>query len=89
MDDPATNWRDGFTTLELIIENLLGLLIGGFGLFFLAMDLFVVAKGIGSLFRRFDWVIFAFGLSGVCLLSLSAGFLLFLASQFIGLRARR
>ena len=88
-DDAPTDWRGGFSLLGRIVDNILGVLIGVCGLIFAASDIVVLVNVITSLVRQFDWITVAAGAVGVSLLSLAAGFLLFLASQFINLRPRR
>ena len=87
-DDAPTDWRGGFSLFGLIVENILGILIGLCGLIFAASDLYVIATVITSLVRPFDWIVVIAGTVGVGLLTMTACALLFLASQFIGTRPR-
>ena len=88
-DDAPTDWRGGFSLMGRIVDNVLGVLIGFCGLLFAAADLSLIVNVIISLVHRFDWVTVAAGAVGASLLSMGAGFLLYLASQFITLRPRR
>ena len=88
-DDARTDWRDGFSLMGRIVDNVLGVLIGACGLMFAAADLSLIVNVIISLVHRFDWFTVAAGAVGASLLSMGAGFLLYLASQFITLRPRR
>ena len=86
LDEPATEWREGFDLIELLVENLLGLFFAACGLVIGALGVRALAVSLLARGYKHDpltaFAVFSF--TGA-----AAVILFFLAGQFIGLRPRR
>jgi hypothetical protein len=86
LDEPVTEWREGFDLIELVLENLFGVACALGGLALASTGVYVVVTTALSTRRNADPVA---ATARLLVFSTAAGFLFFLARQFIGVRPRR
>jgi hypothetical protein len=85
LDDPPTDWKGGFSMLELIVENLLGLFFAASGAIVGTFGVVTLVTVLVSSGRRHDPIVAA---GTFIIMSIASGILFFLAWQFIGPRVR-
>ena len=85
-DDPVTDWRGGFDVLELLAENLLGLVLLAAGLLLAVAGISVVVFTLASRTQRRHLIL---AVPFASILWVFAGLLLFIGRQFISLPPRR